>query len=681
MEKEDLIQKLKDNGIHSKAHFYSEAFSRNIGLISPSEQARLSEATVAIPGMGGVGGVHLMTMIRTGVGRFHLADFDTFEVANTNRQFGATVPNIDRPKLEAMTEYAYSVNPYADIKLFPKGVTSENLDDFLEGVDLVLDSLDFFAFDARRQLFNRAREKGIYVITAGPIGLSSAYLIFSPHEGMGFDEYFHITQDMAEQDQFLAFAMGLTPKPTHFKYMDPSRVSLSEKTGPSLAIACQLCCATAGAEGLRILLNKGGIKPVPYYFHFDVYLQKYRKKKLPMGNRHPLQRLKFKIVKRLLTNSNRYQAPPPHEIPKSRFNMDHPSETIIDYIIKAGIQAPSGDNAQPWRFQVHDNTIQVFLDQRADNSFFNYNQYATIISCGAALENMRLAASQLGLKAISETFPDERRKNWIASLTLKAGENNSDPLSNLIWERCTNRKGYEKRPLHPRAMKRVRAVVDDFPGMSLHLITAPEAMKQLGRLVYQVDRIRTEHRPLHEHLNKMIRFTPAEANRTRSGLPLKNLEAGLPGEIFLKITRPWCVMNAMNWLGLGRFVALHALQSVHHSAGCMLLTSKGTSRKDFLTGGQALQRLWLTLTHQGIAMQPMAAAPLFWNRWLAEGGRNFSARHRDMLTTAWESYQALFPDIDFAEAGHIMLLRLGYAKSITHRTLRKEPAEFYNTCN
>ena len=59
---------------------YTRAFSRNIGLLSPAEQVRLREATVGIPGLGGVGGRHLLTLTRLGVGRFAIADHDAFEL-------------------------------------------------------------------------------------------------------------------------------------------------------------------------------------------------------------------------------------------------------------------------------------------------------------------------------------------------------------------------------------------------------------------------------------------------------------------------------------------------------------------------------------------------------------------------------------------------------------------------
>ena len=71
---------------------YDLAFSRNIGWVTRDEQHDLRDKRVAIAGMGGVGGSHLLTLTRLGIGGFHLADFDTFELANFNRQAGAGSP-------------------------------------------------------------------------------------------------------------------------------------------------------------------------------------------------------------------------------------------------------------------------------------------------------------------------------------------------------------------------------------------------------------------------------------------------------------------------------------------------------------------------------------------------------------------------------------------------------------
>ena len=69
----------------------SEAFERNRGLISDAEQDKLARTLVVIAGCGGVGGLHAHTCARLGIGRFRIADSDTFSIANINRQIGATV--------------------------------------------------------------------------------------------------------------------------------------------------------------------------------------------------------------------------------------------------------------------------------------------------------------------------------------------------------------------------------------------------------------------------------------------------------------------------------------------------------------------------------------------------------------------------------------------------------------
>ena len=124
--------------------------------------------------------------------------------------------------------------------------------------------LDFFVFEVRRKMFNRARELGIPVITAGPLGFSSALLVFTPN-GMTFDEYFDITEGMPEKRKYINFAMGLAPKATHAKYMDASVVDFDLGKGPSMNIGCQMCSAFAATEVLRLLLNRKGVKAAPYY--------------------------------------------------------------------------------------------------------------------------------------------------------------------------------------------------------------------------------------------------------------------------------------------------------------------------------------------------------------------------------------------------------------------------------
>src|SRR5438309_9711646 len=101
---------------------YEEAFDRNIGWLTEWEQQALRGKRVAIAGMGGVGGVHLLTLARLGIGAFNLADFDKFDLANFNRQAGAFMDTVGRPKLDVMAEMALGIDPELRIERFPNGI-------------------------------------------------------------------------------------------------------------------------------------------------------------------------------------------------------------------------------------------------------------------------------------------------------------------------------------------------------------------------------------------------------------------------------------------------------------------------------------------------------------------------------------------------------------------------------
>ena len=175
----------------------------------------------------------------------------------------------------------------------------------------------------------------------------------------------------------------------------------------------------------------------------------------------------------------------------------------------------------------------------------------------------------------------------------------------------------------------------------------------------------------------MIRYSHEEAIEKCDGLPLKNLEAGFAGEIFLKATRPWFIMNLMNKTGIGRMVALHSFQGIINSSGAALLTVDGMNTKDFLKGGRALELVLLAITRQGLVMQPMTAITLFWQRWQFDGDKSFAKKHRKLLQDVWEEYQSLFQEVNFSREGHVMLFRFGYGDEIKYRTYRKDLKHFF----
>ena len=277
---------------------YQQAFARNIGWLTPAEQQALRGKRIAIAGGGGVGGVHLLTLARLGVGRFHIADFDRFDLVNFNRQVGATMSTLDQPKAEVLARMAKDINPELDIRIFPEGVSRDNLDDFLGGADLYVDALDFFAFEVRAQTFAACARLGIPATTAAPLGMGAALLTFMPGR-MTFEEYFQ-WGERSEVEKAVRFVVGLAPAGLHRPYLVlPEAVSFAERRGPSTFMACQLCAGIAATESLKILLGRGKVLAAPWGVQFDAYRNKLVRTWRPGGNRNPLHRIAIAIGMRL----------------------------------------------------------------------------------------------------------------------------------------------------------------------------------------------------------------------------------------------------------------------------------------------------------------------------------------------------------------------------------------------
>ena len=286
---------------------YEQAFSRNIGWVTAAEQAVLRGKRVAVAGLGGVGGFHLLTLARLGIGAFHIADFDTFELANFNRQAGALVSTLGRPKVAVLAEMAKDINPELDIQVFPDGVSEANLDRFLAGVDLYVDGLDFFGFKARRATFAACARLRVPAITAAPLGMGAALLNFLPGR-MTFEEYFRL-DGLSEEDQAIRFLLGLSPAMLQRGYLiDRGAVDLAARKGPSTAMACQICAGIAATEALKLMLKRGKVYAAPVSLQFDAYRGKLKRTWRPWGNRSPWQRIAIAIARRQLGAARRRAA-------------------------------------------------------------------------------------------------------------------------------------------------------------------------------------------------------------------------------------------------------------------------------------------------------------------------------------------------------------------------------------
>ena len=159
----------------------------------------------------------------------------------------------------------------------------------------MVDGIDFFSLEARRQLFAAARRAGVMAVSAGPLGFGATLHVFGP-DGMSFDDYFDVHDGQDPFDQLVNFVLGIAPRALHAPYLDFRTVNPATGRGPSSIVGTQLAACLVGAESVRILLGRGPSRLAPAYLQFDAYRQILKKGRLLRGNRGLLQKLKRKVL-------------------------------------------------------------------------------------------------------------------------------------------------------------------------------------------------------------------------------------------------------------------------------------------------------------------------------------------------------------------------------------------------
>ena len=143
-------------------------YQRNYKTISLEDQKKLSEATVAVIGCGGLGGSIAEELARLGTGKLILIDGDRIEETNLNRQLFATEGNIGQLKVKAARDRLQAVNSNVKLKLVSDWFTEDNAAEILSGADLVCDALDSIS---RRVVLERAcHNLGLPLVYAGIAG-------------------------------------------------------------------------------------------------------------------------------------------------------------------------------------------------------------------------------------------------------------------------------------------------------------------------------------------------------------------------------------------------------------------------------------------------------------------------------------------------------------------------------
>lgn len=342
-------------------------------------------------------------------------------------------------------------------------------------------------------------------------------------------------------------------------------------------------------------------------------------------------------------------------------------------LIQAGVLAPSPDNNQPWQFVSTPEHLAIHLD-RSEGLPSDVNSMYDLMSVGMVIENITVAAAQRQQRTIVD-YPQQNDPTslsgdapLVARLQFEAG---GVPVSlhDALATRCTNRKLYSKRTPADDSLARVSREMEKFPEVQLDWVTERRTISAFARLVMQSDRFRFEYEPFHAEIFRQLRFTAEEAESTRDGLDMRTMALPPGAATMIRGLSSWRRMQWINRLGLGRLLTVPSWLSVRRSGALGVLSIPSPSLQSFVEGGRSMQRVWLALQAEDLAMCPLGSLPIFVGHIEQLGGKKLHAKHQELSMRLNRWFRQLVP-----EAGNrtlIMLFRTGYATCPEVRSLRR----------
>jgi molybdopterin/thiamine biosynthesis adenylyltransferase len=642
-----------------EAEFVELRTGRNRYKITTEEQDFLRRQKVGIIGLSVGSQVALTMASERSCGELRLADFDTLELSNLNRLRDG-VFNLGVAKTTLAARSIAEVDPFLKVTCYPDGVTRENLEDFLTGdgrLDVLVDECD--GLDIKLLCRRRARELGIPVVMEANDRATldierfdrepTRPLLHGLLEGLDLAR----VADLRTNDEKVPYLMPMVGETT---MSDKLRASLLE-VGESIETWPQLASDVALGAGLvtnvvrRIAL--GQLNDSGRYF---VDLEQLVRDESIAAPREPTP-TPVRVAARLAERSRVEAEPLPEPLPGQLALTDEQLARLVG----AAVLAPSGANEQPWRFVRANADLWLLPEGRFGDALLNYRDIATYAALGAAAENLVLRAQAIGLAVRVQPPSAEQRVPMCRFKFFAAGAAGGDfepttweSLAPLIEERHTNRRRRSGGPIPEEQLDELSEVAAGVSGLELRFVSNRAAVTEVAQIAARADRIRMLHPSGHRDLVREIRWTKEEAERERDGIDLRTLDLSAAEHAGLRMLRYPRVPELLRGWRAG-----HGLEKLTHSAmlassAIGLITAPKESVRDRFLGGRALERVWLTATRRGLALQPHTSSIFLFARALGGGAAEFDGETIGELFALQARLRGVFE----AQGTEVFLFRL-----------------------
>ena len=590
--------------------FRAVRLDRNRNMITAEEQARLAALRVGVAGLS-VGHVIAHTLAAQGIcGELRLADFDSLELSNLNR-VPATLFDLGANKAEVAARRIAELDPYLPVRVLTAGLSVDTVDEFLDGLDIVVEECD--SLDMKVVVREGARARGIPVLMASSDRglLDVERFDLEPERpilhGLLGDLDFARLPQMSSREKvpyLLRFleAEQLSPR------LAASAVELDRQlsTWPQLAGDVVLG-ATAVAEAVR---------------------------RIGVGEALRSGRARIDVGGRL-DQLDQPTMNPNNSVPPEEY-ADPVLPGVTGVIAGAAIRAPSAGNAQPWYVEARHDAITIRLAAE-HTSTLDVRLRSSAVALGAALFNARVAAAAqhvLGPASILENVDGAALR---ATVQLRDG---TDPelaaLYQAMLARETNRRMGTPLPIAADAIRQLYSVAER-EGAQLRLLTGRDDIARAATIIAAADRARYLTPKLHAEMVSELRRTGDRHIDT--GIDVRSLELD-PGDLALLdlLTRQDVMACLAQW-NAGTALGEDTRRRVLASSAVAAISVTKPALADYARGGSAAEAVWITAQQHGLAVQPIS--PVFLYASDAEDLNKFSLSLADELSELQQSFREL----------------------------------------
>jgi molybdopterin/thiamine biosynthesis adenylyltransferase len=556
---------------------------RNRHLITAEEQARLCTLRVGVIGLS-VGHAVAHVLAAQGLcGELRLSDFDELELTNLNRVPASVFDQGVNKAIVAARRIA-ELDPYLLVTVETTGVTPTSVDQFLDGLDVVVEECD--SLDTKVLVRESARAKGLPVLMAtSDRGLMDVErfdldptrpVLHGLLGNLGAAELADLsTEDKVPHVLRILDATRLSPRMAGSLFEVGKTLSTWPQLSGEVSLGAAVVAEAVRRIGLREHLPSGRVR-------------------IDAGA----------LLDRIDDPLTDLDPPPPSLSP------DHPNDPpdLPSAVAEAAMRAPSGGNSQPWHIEVGDSAVTLRLAPEL-TSTMDVEFRASAVALGAAVFNARVAAAARGRRTEVTFAQDDERTPLLANVRWTVGEEPElAQLHRAMLLRETNRHHGTAVAIDADVTSAMVSAAER-EGARLRLLTSRNAIASCAELLAAADRIRYLTPHLHAEMFAELRW-PLDPSQ-ESGIDIRSLELP-PADLAVLdvLRRPEVVAQLAAW-DAGEVLGEDTRDRVNAGAAVGVISMRGNTLPDYARAGSAVEAVWITAQRLGLAVQPVSPVFLY----------------------------------------------------------------------